>query len=420
MRLVDGAGASPSDTPVAEKLPQEDGGANQASDEAPITSKATEASQPDRILPQSGTSTRQSEGPGEIQPGSSPVVENGTPAHITFGPHAFYRPSTPPSRPGHHRLLSMQGVGAYPGAAIKRRPSTSLSNTPSRVQPDDLEPANDHLPFSSSGFLSRNSHFHHLSEEEREKLGGCEYRAIRLLSWLVPSYFVLFQLFGAIGLGAYSASNKASPARKNGLSPWWVGSFNAISAFNNSGMCLLDANMVAYQTSTYTLLTMGFLILAGNTCFPIFLRLIVWMSLKVASNNDAWKEFRKTLQFLLDHPRRCYTNLFPSRHTWWLLASVICTSNLLYAYRTFANRATLGLNGVDWVAFEVLNIGNDAITSLPDGYEALDGLFQALAVRNGGFYVVPIPSVRISLQVLYVIMMYISVYPVVRRSRSTL
>lgn len=42
----------------------------------------------------------------------------------------------------------------------------------------------------------------------------------------------------------------------------------------------------------------------------------------------------------------------------------------------------------------------------------LDGLFQALAVRSGGFYVVPIPSIRISLQVLYVVMMYISAYPV--------
>jgi len=79
----------------------------------------------------------------------------------------------------------------------------------------------------------------------------------------------------------------------------------------------------------------------------------------------------------------------------------------------------VALNGVDWAAFEILNIGNDAITSLPAGMEVLDGLFQAFAVRSGGFYVVPIPNVRISLQVLYVVMMYISVYPVVITMRNS-
>jgi Trk-type K+ transport system membrane component len=44
--------------------------------------------------------------------------------------------------------------------------------------------------------------------------------------------------------------------------------------------------------------------------------------------------------------------------------------------------------------------------------EFVNGLFQAFAVRSGGFYVVPIAAVRISLQVLYVIMMYVSVYPI--------
>ena len=59
-----------------------------------------------------------------------------------------------------------------------------------------------------------------------------------------------------------------------------------------------------------------------------------------------------------------------------------------------------------------MQIGNKKITDFPPGIEFINGLFQAFAVRSGGFYVVPIPTVRISLQVLYVIMMYISVYPI--------
>lgn len=255
-----------------------------------------------------------------------------------------------------------------------------------------------------SAHISRNSQFHHLSEKERLALGSTEYKAVQLLSWLVPTYSFLFQVLGCLGLGAYVANNRASVARENGLNPWWVGSFNAVSAFNNCGMSLLDANMVAFQTSIYMLMTMGLLILAGNTCYPIFLRLIVWTLLKLLNllpNHKQSNEFRETLQFLLAHPRRCYTNMFPARHTWWLLISVVA------------------LNGIDWVAFEVLNIGNKKIESLPANIEVLDGLFQAFAVRSGGFYVVPIPDVRIGLQVLYVIMMYISVYPVVITMRNS-
>ncbi|KAF4542408.1 Cation transporter [Lasiodiplodia theobromae] len=262
-------------------------------------------------------------------------------------------------------------------------------------------PSETFPPAGFSGLVGRNSQFHHLTEEEREALGGAEYKAIKVLSVIVPLYYVLWQLLSCIGIGAYVAMNRPDTALQNGLNPWWVGAFNAVSAFNNSGMSLLDANMTAFQTAYYMLLTMGVLILAGNTCYPIFLRLIVWSIRKLLPATERWDDLRHTLKFLLDHPRRCYTNLFPSQHTWWLLLSVIT------------------LNVIDWAAFEVLNIGNKAINDLPTAAEIIDGLFQALAVRSGGFYVVPITSVRISLQVLYVIMMYISVYPVVITMRNS-
>ena len=139
----------------------------------------------------------------------------------------------------------------------------------------------------------------------------------------------------------------------------WVGAFNGVSAFNNSGMSLLDANMVrgcssvrcseadyliqvAFQTADYMLITMGLMILAGNTCYPIFLRLILWTMWKLLPDHGRWHEHRLTLRFLLDHPRRCYTNLFPARHTWWLVVAVV------------------GLNAIDWAAFEVLNVSHSS------------------------------------------------------------
>ena len=122
---------------------------------------------------------------------------------------------------------------------------------------------------------------------------------------------------------------------------------------------------------------------------------------RLCPNTPYYCDWKNTLKFTLEHPRRVYTNLFPSAASWWLLATLVI------------------LNGTDWLAFEVLNFGNPTVTSIPPGSRALDGLFQALAVRSGGFYIVPIANLRIGVQVLYVLMMYISVYPVVITMRNS-
>ena len=169
-------------------------------------------------------------------------------------------------------------------------------------------------------------------------------------------------------------------------------------------MALLDANAVAIQNSYYPLLTLSLLILAGNTCFPPFLRLILWTMKKAlprSSTLPRMQKWRNVLVFILDHPRRVYTNLFPAAQTWWLVLSLIC------------------LNGADWIFFEVLNIGNPVTDAIPPRYRVLDGMFQAFAVRAGGFYVVNISQLRSGLLVLYVLMMYVSALPVTMTIRNT-
>jgi Trk-type K+ transport system membrane component len=168
-------------------------------------------------------------------------------------------------------------------------------------------------------------------------------------------------------------------------------------------MALLDANAVAIQNNYYPLLTLSILILAGNTCFPPFLRLILWSMKKALpkSGSPRMQKWRTVLMFILDHPRRVYTNLFPAPQTWWLVWSLV------------------SLNGADWLFFEILNIGNPATEVIPIRYRVLDGLFQAFAVRSGGFYVVNISKLRSGLLVLYVLMMYVSALPVTMTIRST-
>lgn len=145
---------------------------------------------------------------------------------------------------------------------------------------------------------------------------------------------------------------------------------------------------------------MGFLILAGNTLYPCFLRFSIWVMRHFLPRTKWCEEWKIVLEFILDHPRRVYTHLFPKRHTWYLLATIIL------------------FNGIDWAGFEVLSIGNTAVQSL-GGYRVLDGLFQAFAVRSGGFYVVTIADLHQGLLVLYVLMMYVSAFPVLVTIRNT-
>ncbi|KAF6840750.1 cation transporter [Colletotrichum musicola] len=277
----------------------------------------------------------------------------------------------------------------------------STNSASSRQKPTTSRPWLALLSASKEG---RNAQFHSLTGPERSRLGGHEYRALRLLAVVVPLYSILWQVLGSLALGAWISRNAPTVATSNGASPWWAGIFFAVSAFNNSGMSLLDANVVPFQQATFVLATMGLLILAGNTAYPLFLRLGLWSALKTlrATTSEGYAaELKSTLEFVLRYPRRVYTNLFPSRPTWWLLFMVLLT------------------NGIDWVAFEVLNIGNPVIEAIPVGARVMCGLFQALAVRSGGFYVIPISSAYPGLQVLYVIMMYISVYPVVITMRHS-
>jgi hypothetical protein len=92
-----------------------------------------------------------------------------------------------------------------------------------------------------------------LTFEERERLGGTEYKAVLFLSYLVPLYFVLWQLISCISCGWWIAAHRAALTRANGINPWWTGAFNAVSAFNNNGMSLLDANMVHERSQHFIL-----------------------------------------------------------------------------------------------------------------------------------------------------------------------
>ena len=117
--------------------------------------------------------------------------------------------------------------------------------------------------------------------------------------------------------------------------------FTTASAFSNTGFTLTVDSMVSFQRAVFPLLMLIFLFVIGNTGFPCTLRLILWISsFIVRSQSRVWEEIR----FLLDHPRRCFTLLFPSYTTWWLFWILVI------------------LNVVDLILFIILDVSSDLDT----------------------------------------------------------
>ena len=209
--------------------------------------------------------------------------------------------------------------------------------------------------------IGRNGQFFNLSEEQREYLGGVEYRALKFLSVFVIAYFVLCQFFGAIALGAWMAVHETEAAAVNSQNPWWAGIFLAISAYNNAGFTLLDAGFIPFQSSYFLLIVVTLLSLAGPAAFPVFMRLIIWTIsclFNLFSRSKEYGVWKEGFDFILKFPRRVYTSLFPARDTWMFAA-------------TFG-----GFVIADWILILILSIGNPVMEAIPLGQRIFDALFQ--------------------------------------------
>lgn len=185
--------------------------------------------------------------------------------------------------------------------------------------------------------LGRNSAFPDLTEEQREELGGIEYRSLKTLAFILFWYFFGHLFFGVACLLPWilkvdTYGQIVDTDQQNRV--WW-GFFTPASAFSDLGFTLTPDSMNSFNAAAYPLLIMSFLIVVGNTGFPVMLRFLIWLfSVILPRGTGLYEE----LCFLLDHPRRCFTLLFPSHATWWLFWLLVV------------------LNGVDLIFFVILDV----------------------------------------------------------------
>lgn len=286
--------------------------------------------------------------------------------------HADGSPATKMRRAGSLRAPSLGKTAPSFGKAIsaaRTRASTWMDAR--QGQPKESMP---YLSWTPT--IGRNSAFIDLTEEQREELGGIEYRALKTLAVILvcacslpspPSILprarvrgmpsavtgahgrlgssvlcilshLRHDLLAALDPQEWSLrSNRGrlrdftnlvvrfpsdSLSRLAGHGDVWMlirppdrGFFTPATLFNDLGFTLTPDSMISFNRAVFPLLLGSFLIIIGNAGFPCMLRFVIWVcSRLVPRDSSVWEE----LKFLLDHPRRCFTLLFPSKATWWL------------------------------------------------------------------------------------------------------
>lgn len=254
------------------------------------------------------------------------------------------------------RILNATNDSLHHGSRFTRRNTfDTIRGALSRDKDQDEAP---YLSFQPT--LGRNSQFMgDLTDEEREELGGIEYRSLKTLSLILTFYFWGFWLLGVLLLTPWIYRTSFGSVVDNvGQNKGWWGVFTSSSAFTDLGFTLTPDSMNSFNSAVYPLLIMSFFIVIGNTGFPVMLRFVIWVaSCIVPRGSGLWEELR----FLLDHPRRCFTLLFPAAATWWLFWLLVM------------------LNGLDLIFFIVLDVGS---LSSPSRLEMTDPILTQFTARQ--------------------------------------
>lgn len=227
-----------------------------------------------------------------------------------------------------------------------------------------------------------------------------------LLAVAVAAYYVLVQAVGATFLWIFlivpGPAEQSGPIHANDVwsrvGAYWASIFISITTFHNAGFF--------FTPTVPVLITIMFLLMAGNTWYPIFLR----MELKIAAwllRSSGRSRFAIAIERILDHPHRYYYMLFP-RNTTWLLALTQC---VIIAVQVVA----LYLDEAVWAA-------SGRTTAMTDGMDPgrrfLAILFVSVSSRTCGLSFLDLALLSPSSALVLCLAMWISSCPVVLAERA--
>eukprot|EP00698_Gefionella_okellyi_P014096 TRINITY_DN3894_c0_g1_i2.p1 TRINITY_DN3894_c0_g1~~TRINITY_DN3894_c0_g1_i2.p1 ORF type:complete len:670 (-),score=92.42 TRINITY_DN3894_c0_g1_i2:8-2017(-) len=224
-----------------------------------------------------------------------------------------------------------------------------------------------------------------------------EYRGMRSMLVIVALYQLIPYLIAFAILAPYLTFNPhaSQVLRENHVSSApGCALFLIIAAYNNAGFTPFSLNMIPFQSDTCVLITLSFLMLLGFTFFPIGVRCIVYFMWRFSKDKEPYG-------FMLAHPRRVYTYLFPTLETVYLALALFVVTVAEYAISL------------------ALDFHLPVLATIEPRLRFMTTWFQAVATRTCGFNAYDISLTSPTLQFLQMVLMYLAAIPVRWSLRAT-
>ncbi|GJM97528.1 hypothetical protein PR202_ga14460 [Eleusine coracana subsp. coracana] len=243
------------------------------------------------------------------------------------------------------------------------------------VELDTIEPA-------SAAIICEELQLETSSFSQRRDLKSKSVR--HLLAFVVFGYLAVIHVVGFLLVFLYitRVPSARAPLANKGINVALFSASVTVSSFANVGLIPTNENMAIFSKNTGLLLLLTGQALAGNTLFPLFLRVLIWFLGRVTK--------LKRMELMIRDPEELrFTHLLP-----WLPT-------------VFLSSTVVGLAATMVVLFCAMDWSSLVLDGLSSYQKIVNALFMAVNARHAGENSIDCSLISPAVQVLFIVMMYL-------------
>ncbi|KAJ1260726.1 hypothetical protein BS78_10G254500 [Paspalum vaginatum] len=209
-------------------------------------------------------------------------------------------------------------------------------------------------------------------------------RSVRYLGIIVFGYLAAIHVLGFLLVFLYITHVPSARVilTKKGINVALFSASVTVSSFANAGLVPTNENMAIFSKNEGLLLLLIGQILAGNTLFPLFLRLLAWFLGRVTK--------LKGLSLMIRDPNELrYLYLLPKLQT------------------VFLSSTAVGLAAVAVTLFCAIDWNSVVFDGLSSYQKIVNALFMAVNARHSGENSIDCSLISPAILVLFIVMMYL-------------
>ncbi|VAI78982.1 unnamed protein product [Triticum turgidum subsp. durum] len=210
-------------------------------------------------------------------------------------------------------------------------------------------------------------------------------RTVKCLGYVVFGYFAVIHVLGFLLVFLYitHVPSASAPLNKKGINIVLFSLSVTVASCANAGLVPTNENMVIFSKNSGLLLLLSGQILAGNTLFPLFLRLLVWFLERLIEMKELWH--------MIKNPEEVhFANLLPRLPTAFLSSTVI------------------GLVAAGVMMFCAVDCNSSVFDGLSSYQKTVNAFFMVVNVRHSGENSIDCSLMSPAIVVLiFIVMMYL-------------